>query len=87
MILTLIDPSFEALAWEDNCGEIKRFCGEDATITYEVSVEEFWNLQIYDRLKERKVTVALHDYVVKIPGGVTVVSKHIADTLFNVTDK
>ena len=61
---------FEAVRWNDNCSEMKRFCGDKCTITYETCcIDDYWSLKVYDYLKHGYVTVALWDYVIKIDDG------------------
>ena len=75
---------FEAVKWNDNLSEMKRFCGDNCKITYETcSIDDFFLLTVYDALKDREVTVALHSYVIRLDENMyTVMDKQDFDLFF-----
>lgn len=55
----------EAIRWTDNLPEMKQFCGENCTITYESTpLDDFFKLVIYDFVKEKEDSVPFGNYVV-----------------------
>lgn len=63
----LAEKRFDAVRWHDNCSEMKRFCHDCCTITYETCcVDDYWKLVVNDYFQHNKVAVALGDYVVKL---------------------
>ena len=63
---------------------MKRFCGENCKITYEICpIDEYFLLRVYDALKDREVTVALHSYVIRLDENTyTVMDKQDFDLFF-----
>lgn len=61
----------EALQWTDNYVEMKHFCGDNCTITFEsCPLDDFFSLQVEDGLRGFGVNVPLNDYVVRMGNNV-----------------
>lgn len=85
MKIKLKQLELECITWHDNLSEMKHFCGDDCTITYEsCHIDDYYNLSLYDALKRKNVNVALHDYVIKLPDdiGFTVCGRELFDSFF-----
>lgn len=66
----------KAIQWTDNCSEMKHFCGNYCTITYEYApgLDDFWMLTV-DTIHDT-VNVALNDWVVKLDKNTFIVVKN-----------
>lgn len=67
----LKNPEFEAIkvTCEPNqFWELKDFCGDCIRITYETAstIGCFWNITLYDALKDKEVTVPYNNYILKL---------------------
>lgn len=58
---------FDALQWKDNLHEMKTFCMDNCTITYETChIDDYWSLKVLNGITGKEVAVALYDWVIKI---------------------
>lgn len=78
----------EYLIWNDNLANMKHFCGENCKITYEsCCIDDYFLLVVDDFIKRQKVSVALHDYVVKFGDDMfTVVKAEDFDEYFGIVN-
>lgn len=71
----------EFLMWTgDNISDMKRFCKEDCSITYEIAdgIDEYWQLKVYDSLLNEMVTVSVGCFIVKLSDDTFIVASATA---------
>lgn len=74
--IKLKEKEFEAIQWKDNISEMKRFCLENCTITFETCcIDDYWYLVVNDRYGN-KIGVPLKDWVVKLGEGEFIVVRN-----------
>lgn len=51
--------------------ELKRFCGDDVTITYEsCCIDDYWCIRLFDYLKDEEEIVPINDFILKLGDGI-----------------
>ena len=73
----------------ENLSEIKHFCLNAVTITYEVcEIDDYWCIKLHDCLSGKTEVVPNGDYIVKLPnGGFTIVDSDDFEEYFDFEGK
>ncbi|WQJ53669.1 MAG: hypothetical protein [Wendovervirus sonii] len=83
---------FEYIQYEDtleNLHAIKRFCKDQVTITLETcSIDDYWDVRLYDSYKDKFITLAISNYILKIDDNCfTVIDKKDISKFFQKTSE